>query len=70
MVECGAYVSSTVKLEDHLGHKATVAGTAKENRRLRQKRKRRKEKLRMPPKEEYRDLSVTSLKMIGNTCAK
>src|ERR1700676_280402 len=63
--------SSTVKLEDHLGHKVTVAGTASgESKAEAKKEKKEGEVENASQKEEYRDLSVTSLKMIGDTCAK
>jgi hypothetical protein len=63
--------SSTVKLEDHLGHKVTVAGTANgESKAEAKKEKKEGEVENASQKEEYRDLSVTSLKMIGDTCAK
>ena len=63
--------SSTVKLEDHLGHKVTVAGTASgESKAEAKKEKKEGEVENASQKEEYRDLSVTSLKMIADTCAK
>ena len=63
--------SSTVKLEDHLGHKVTVAGTASgESKAEAKKEKKEGEVENASQKEEYRDLSVTSLKMISDTCAK
>ena len=63
--------SSTVKLEDHLGHKVTVAGTASgESKAEAKKEKKEGEVENASQKEEYRDLRVTSLKMIGDTCAK
>jgi hypothetical protein len=63
--------SSTVKLEDHLGHKVTVAGTASgESKAEANKEKKEGQVENASQKEEYRDLSVTSLKMIGDTCAK
>ena len=63
--------SSTVKLEDHLGHKVTVAGTASgESKAEAKKEKKEGEVENASQKEEYRDLRVTSLKMISDTCAK
>ena len=63
--------SSTVKLEDHVGHKVTVAGTASgESKAEAKKEKKEGEVENASQKEEYRDLSVTSLKMISDTCAK
>ena len=63
--------SSTIKLEGHLGHKVTVAGTASgESKAEAKKEKKEGEVENASQKEEYRDLSVTSLKMISDTCAK
>ncbi len=63
--------SSTVKLEDHVGHKVTVAGTASgESKAEAKKEKKEGEVENAAQKEEYRDLHVTSLKMISDTCAK
>ena len=63
--------SSTVKLEDHVGHKVTVAGTASgESKAEAKKEKKEGEVENAAQKEEYRDLRVTSLKMISDTCAK
>ena len=63
--------SSTVKLEDHVGHKVTVAGTASgESKAEEKKEKKEGEVENASKKEEYRDLRVTSLKMISETCAK
>jgi hypothetical protein len=63
--------SSTVKLEDHVGHKVTVTGTASgESKAEAKKEKKEGEVENAAQKEEYRDLRVTSLKMISDTCAK
>lgn len=63
--------SSTVKLEDHVGHKVSVAGTASgESKAEAKKEKKEGEVVKASEKEEYRDLRVTSLKMISDTCAK
>ena len=63
--------SSTVKLEDHVGHKVTVAGTASgESKAEEEKEKKEGEVENAAQKEEYRDLRVTSLKMVSDTCAK
>jgi hypothetical protein len=63
--------SSTIKLEGHVGHKVTVAGTAsRESKAEEKKEKKEGEVENAAQKEEYRDLRVTSLKMISDTCAK
>ena len=63
--------SSTVKLEDHVGHKVTVAGTVSgESKAEEKKEKKEGEVENAAQKEEYRDLRVTSLKMISDSCAK
>ena len=63
--------SSTVKLEEHVGHKVTVAGTAsRESKAEAKKEKKEGEVENAAQKEEYGDLKVTSLKMISDTCAK
>ena len=63
--------SSTIKLEDHLGHKVTVAGTASAESKAEAKTEKKDgDVVNAGQKEEYRDLSVSSLKMISDTCAK
>ena len=63
--------SSTVKLEDHVGHKVTVAGTVTgESKAEEKKEKKEGEVEKASQKEEYGDIRVTSLKMISDTCAK
>ena len=63
--------STAVKLADHVGHKVTVAGTATaESKADAQKEKKEGEVEKAAAKEEYRDLRVTSLKMISDSCAK
>jgi hypothetical protein len=63
--------SSTVKLEDHVGHKVTVAGTARaESKAEAKKEKKEGEVVKASEKEEYRDLRVTSLNMVSDTCVK
>lgn len=63
--------SSTVKLEDHVGHKVTVAGTASgESKADAKKEKKEGDVVKASQKEEYGDLRITSLKMISDTCAK
>jgi hypothetical protein len=60
--------SSAIKLEDHLGHKVTVAGTVSGESKAEAKKD--GDVVNAGQKEEYRDLSVTSLKMISDSCAK
>jgi len=63
--------SSTVKLQDHVGHKVTVTGTAsRESKAEAEKEKKEGQVENAAQKEEYGDLRVTSLKMISDTCAK
>ena len=62
--------SSTVKLEDHVGHKVTVAGTARpESKAEAKEEKKTGEVVKASEKENYRDLRVTSLNMVSDTCA-
>ena len=66
--------SANVKLEDHVGHKVTVAGTATGESKA-DAAKEKKEKKdgaveKAAQKEEYRDLRVTSLTMVSDSCAK
>ena len=62
--------SSTVKLEDHVGHKVTVAGTARpESKAEAKEEKKEGEVVKASEKENYRDLRVTSLNMVSDTCA-
>jgi lipid-binding SYLF domain-containing protein len=66
--------SSTVKLEDHVGHKVTVAGTARAESKAEAKKEKKEKKegevVKASEREEYRDLRVTSLNMVSDTCAK
>jgi lipid-binding SYLF domain-containing protein len=63
--------SSTVKLEDHLGHKVTVAGTARAESKAEAKNEKKEgEVVKASEKEEYRNLRVTSLNMVSDTCTK
>ena len=63
--------STNVKLEDHVGHKVTVAGTATgESKADAAKEKKEGAVEKAAQKEEYRDLRVTSLTMVSDSCAK
>jgi len=59
--------STTVKLEKHLGHRVTVTGTPHPEKAEAQKEGQME---KAAGKEEYGDLSVTSLKMVSTTCTK
>jgi len=54
--------SNTVKLEEHVGHKVSVAGQAKEWS------KKEGDVEKASNKEEYGDIRVTSLKTISDSC--
>ena len=68
--------SSTVKLEQHVGHEVTVSGTAhRESKAEQKKEKAENEKKegqmeKAAGKEEYGDMQVTALKMVSETCSK
>ena len=63
--------SSTVKLEEHLGHKINVAGTGSgESKADAAKEKKEGAVEKAAEKEEYRDLHVTSPTMVSDRCAK
>jgi hypothetical protein len=60
--------SSTVKLDEHLGHKVTVTGASSHESKAEEKKEGQVEKA--SSKEEYGDLDVSSLKMVSATCSK
>jgi len=63
--------SSSVKLEEHLGHKVNVTGPAsKESRAEERKEKKAGEVEKAANKEEYGDIRVASLKMVSDSCGK
>lgn len=63
--------SSTVKLEDHVGHKVTVTGAASGESKAETKTEKKEGAVEnAAQKAEYRDLRVTSVKMISDSCAK
>ena len=62
--------STTVKLEEHIGHKVTVAGTAPEAKADATKEKKEGTVENAAAKEDIKDLTVTSLKMVSDSCAK
>ena len=59
--------SATVKLDQHLGHKVTVTGSATKESKAEEKKEGQVEKA--SGKEEYGDLNVTSLKMVSASCS-
>src|SRR6202158_3141381 len=60
--------STTVKLDQHLGHKVTVTGSSTHESKAEEKKEGQVEKA--SSKEEYGDLDVSSLKMVSSTCSK
>jgi Protein of unknown function (DUF5818) len=62
--------SSSVKLEDHLGHTVTVTGSAhKESMAEEKKEKKEGEVEKAANKEEYGDIRVKNLKMVSDSCS-
>jgi SH3 domain-containing YSC84-like protein 1 len=64
--------STNVKLDKHLGHTVTVAGSRTHESKAQEKAEEKKEGQveKASSKEEYADLSVTSLHMVSETCSK
>jgi len=61
--------SSSVKLEEHLGHTVSVTGTASEESRAQEKKEKREGEVeKAANKEDYGDIRVVSLKMVSETC--
>jgi hypothetical protein len=60
--------STSVKLDQHLGHKVTVTGTATHETKAEEKKEGQVENA--GSKKEYADLTVTSLKMVSDSCSK
>jgi hypothetical protein len=61
--------SSSVKLEEHLGHKVSVTGSASEESKAEEKREKKEGEVEKASKrEEYGDIRVTNLKMISDSC--
>ena len=60
--------SSAVKLEDHVGHKVTITGSATAESKAEEKKEGEVEKA--SNKEEYGDIRVASLKMVSDSCSK
>lgn len=64
--------SSTVKLDEHVGHQVAVTGSANREPKTAEKTEEKKEGQmeKAADKEEYGDLLVTDLKMLSATCSK
>ena len=64
--------SSSVKLEQHVGHQVTVTGSTYRESKAKEKAEEKKEGQmeNAAGKEEYGHLRVTSLKMVSETCSK
>ena len=64
--------STSVKLGEHLGHKVTVTGSTTHETKAQEKAEEKKEGQveNAASKAEYADLTVTSLKMVSDTCSK
>jgi len=60
--------STSVKFDDHIGHKVTVTGTVTRESKAQEKKEGQVEKA--AGKEEYADLRISSLKMVSKTCSK
>ena len=60
--------STSVKLDQHLGHKVTVSGSTTHESKAEEKKEGQVEKA--SSKQEYADLDVTSLKMVSDSCSK
>jgi hypothetical protein len=63
--------SVSVKLDQHVGHQVTVTGTAARETKAEENREKKDGQVeKASSKEEYRDLRVTTLKMVSHTCGK
>jgi len=64
--------STTVKLDEHVGHQVTVTGSVHHESKAQEKAEEKKEAQmeKAAGKEEYGDLRVTDLKMVSETCSK
>ena len=60
--------STSVKLDEHLGHKVNVTGSTTHETKAEEKKEGQVENA--ASKAEYADLTVTSLKMVSETCSK
>jgi hypothetical protein len=63
--------SSSVKLDQHVGHQVTVTGSpTRETKAEENKEKKEGQVEKASSKAEYGDLRVTTLKMVSDTCSK
>jgi hypothetical protein len=64
--------SSSVKLDQHVGHQVTVTGSTAHQTKAAEENKDQKEGQveKASSKEEYRDLRVTTITMVSDTCSK
>src|ERR1700724_2073 len=63
--------STSIKLDNHLGHTVTVTGPRTHESKAQEKAEEKREgAVKASSKEEYADLGVTSLKMVSETCNK
>jgi len=64
--------STSVKLDQHIGHQVTVTGSTTHETKAQEKAEEKKEGQveNAASKAEYADLTVTSLKMVSETCSK
>ena len=64
--------STSVKLDEHLGHKVNVTGSTTHETKAQEKAEEKKEGQveNAASKAEYADLTVTNLKMISDSCNK
>jgi|SRR2546429_476797 len=60
--------STSVKLDQHIGHQVTVTGSTTHETKAEEKKEGQVENA--GSKAEYADLTVTSLKMVSDTCSK
>jgi len=63
--------STTVKLDQHLGHQVTITGSTTESAKTEKAEEKKEGQVEnASSKAEYADLNVTDLKMISETCSK
>ena len=60
--------STSVKLDEHIGHKVTVTGSTTHETKAEEKKEGQVQNA--GSKTEYADLTVTSLKMVSESCSK